>query len=150
MDSIASFFKRQRQPALVQLSTKTLEAFTKSDEFVFIAHVPPQEQGLLDRLSSVAEVYRDRYTFGYLADAEEHEGSSLQCYNNVDGLHKAETDTSRVDAVHGFVEACAELLIPQLTRKNELKYTQVSKWKATSQTHPWTFSEGILKLCIVS
>lgn len=131
--SITSFFKRQ-QHTTIKLSNAETGAFSTKDDFVFIAHLHESDTELLRRFSATADMYRDRYTFGYLTDVAKHEASKVACYNNIDGLQHSETKLERIGAIPRFLEICTELLIPQLTRKTELKYRQVSlSWYAGSR-----------------
>lgn len=116
---------RAQQPAAARLTAKKAEGFAATDDFVFIAHLQQNNDGLLDRFSATAEAYRDRYTFGYVPDVAQ-QASTLRCYNNIDGLQYVETKLHQIGALERFLETCTELLIPPLTRKTELKYRQVS------------------------
>ncbi|OWT43507.1 protein disulfide-isomerase [Pochonia chlamydosporia 170] len=123
---ITSFFKRQ-QHTTIKLSNAETGVFSTKDDFVFIAHLHESDTELLRRFSATADMYRDRYTFGYLTDVAKHEASKVACYNNIDGLQHSETKLERIGAIPRFLEICTELLIPQLTRKTELKYRQPGK-----------------------
>ncbi|KAK2591475.1 hypothetical protein QQS21_010821 [Conoideocrella luteorostrata] len=124
--SIASFFRRRQQPAVTRLSGSELTPFSTGDDFVFVAHFQHSNDALSDRFTAIAEVYRDRYTFGYLGD-QGQEANSIRCFNNIDGLQYVETSLTRIGAIDRFVETCTEPLIPPLTRKSEAKHTQTGK-----------------------
>ncbi|EFY90347.1 hypothetical protein J3458_005169 [Metarhizium acridum] len=122
--SLMSFFARQQQPACTKLSKDQIERFTTTDDFVFITHLHKDDKELLSRFSATAEAYRDRYSFGYLTDVGQRDASRLTCYNNIDNLERSEAGLDQSGVIERFLETCTELLIPQLTRRTELKYRQ--------------------------
>jgi hypothetical protein len=113
------------------LTKSQVESFSTSDAFVLIARLRHGDDELLNRFSASAEVYRDRYSFGYLTDVAQEEASELTCYNNIDGRHHSETQLNQIGAINGLLKTCTELLIGELTRRTELKYRQVRAAKKT-------------------
>ncbi|EXU99533.1 protein disulfide isomerase family protein [Metarhizium robertsii] len=125
--SLMSFFARQQQPAYTKLSKNQIERFTTTDDFVVIAHLHEDDEELLSRFSTTAEAYRDRYSFGYSTDVAQQDASRLTCYNNIDNLEHSEAELDQSGVIERFLETCKELLIPQLTRRTELKYRRPGK-----------------------
>ena len=74
-----------------------------------------------ERYTSLAKRYRDRYAFGIIRSPAEDQ-SSIFCRNNLDGEEHVLTELWRVEAFENFIQLCAEPLIPELMRKNEMKY----------------------------
>ncbi|UNI19871.1 Protein disulfide-isomerase [Purpureocillium takamizusanense] len=124
---ITSFLRRIKQPAVTRLHDETLDAFASSDSVVFIAHLGRGgDSSTATRLSSLADAYRDRYSFG-IAQGSPSDPSVLRCYNNEDGMQHQGADLDQLGALEALLEVCVEPLIPEMSRRNELKYTQASR-----------------------
>ncbi|KAJ6441811.1 protein disulfide-isomerase [Purpureocillium lavendulum] len=121
--SIASFLGRIQRPIVSHLTNESLDEFASSDSVVFVAHLGRDGDSVASRVSCLAGVYRDRYTFGAV-QGRPSDPSTLQCHNNEDGtLHRcAKLDSP--GAFEALLATCAEPLIPQMSRRNELKYIQ--------------------------
>ncbi|KAL3960325.1 hypothetical protein ACCO45_005442 [Purpureocillium lilacinum] len=105
------------------LTNEKLDAFASSDSVVFIAHLGRDDGSTASRLSSLADAYRDRYSFG-VAQGSLSDQSTLQCHNNEDGMQHRRVDFDHPGALEALLATCAEPLIPEMSRRNELKYTQ--------------------------
>ncbi|GJN85040.1 hypothetical protein PLIIFM63780_008604 [Purpureocillium lilacinum] len=120
---ITSFLGRIQRPAVTRLTNEKLDAFASSDSVVFIAHLGRDDGSTASRLSSLADAYRDRYSFG-VAQGSLSDQSTLQCHNNEDGMQHRRVDFDHPGALEALLATCAEPLIPEMSRRNELKYTQ--------------------------
>lgn len=109
---------------MTTLDSNTLKDFVAKDDIVVVAQLSSQDDSLRELLSNAAEEYHDRYTFGALETDSANRG--ISCHNNVEGTQHAANDLASVRAIHNLVEACIEPTIPQLTRRNEMKYLSVS------------------------
>ena len=72
---------------------------------------------------AVAKQYHDRYSFGI---ASVQQGPSMECYNNDDGVHRSTMEFPSPTSIEVFVRLCATPLIPEMTRRNELSFYEVS------------------------
>ena len=124
--SITSFLGRIQRPAVTRLTNEELDAFASSDSVVFIAHLGRDDGSTASRLPSLADAYRDRYSFG-VAQGSLSDQSTLQCHNNEDGMQHRRVDFDHPGALEALLATCAEPLIPEMSRRNELKYTQVGR-----------------------
>ena len=94
------------------------------DDIVLVAQLSSQDDSLRELLHDAAEEYHDRYTFGSLSTDSASRG--IECYNNVEGTQHSANDLASVRAIQNLVETCIEPTIPELTRRNEMKYFNVS------------------------
>ena len=120
--SIASFLSRTTRPAVSPVTPQNITAFHAIDDVVLIGHFKPGTN-LRTQFMAVAELYHDRYSFGI---AGEQRGPAMECYNNMDGIHRSATEFPSPTSVEAFVELCAAPLVPELTRRNELSFYEVS------------------------
>ncbi|KAK3312758.1 hypothetical protein B0H66DRAFT_568848 [Apodospora peruviana] len=125
--SIKGFMRRSLRPAVSQVDDKNITSFTSIDDVVFIGHIPASDQ-LVERFRTVAEKYRDRYSF---AIAGKRSAASVECHNNLDGLqHHLTADhlsTSSPSELEAFIKTCSTPLIPELTRRNEMSFYTTRK-----------------------
>ena len=123
---ILSFVKRAARPPVTSLDADAIVPFQSIDDVVIVASFSPTGDGLLNAFRDLGEKYRDRYIFGLVAAASsEPQESRVHCFNNIDGIRHASSDFSRPSSLEVFVKKCAEPLIPQMTRRNELSLLHV-------------------------
>ncbi|KAK3348889.1 hypothetical protein B0T25DRAFT_609157 [Lasiosphaeria hispida] len=118
--SINGFLQRMLRPAVSHVSSKNTTSFLVGDEVVFVAQSAPGDTSLGGRFTTVAEKYRDRYSFAVSSDASQL--STVICYNNPDDLQRSTTELASPASLEAFIKLCAMPLIPELTRRNEITY----------------------------
>jgi protein disulfide-isomerase A1 len=123
--SIRAFLDRTRRPAVSSVNTENATAFQSSDDVVFIGHFGPRDTKLQQSFTLAAEKYRDRYSFA-IATAQQQQGPTVECYNNPDNIKRSTAEFSRPTLIESFIKLCSTPLIPELTRRNELSFYQVS------------------------
>ena len=128
--SIIAFLRRVRRPVITRLDHQNITSFLNIDDIVIVAHLTPDDENLSQRFESVANKYRDRFSFG--ATEIPAPPAGIGCYNNVDNIQTSTSELSTAESLLDFVKRCSAPLIPQLTRRNELQYLKVS----------WTLHKG--------
>ncbi len=108
------------------MNEHTLEPFLESDEVVFVCHLDPEDDSLYGRYRTLAQQYRDRFSFGLSGPLQKQHGqSAVRCRNNIDDEeHLLPTELGTVEALERFVKMCSAPLIPEITRQNEAEYSQ--------------------------
>ncbi|CAN8103925.1 unnamed protein product [Discula destructiva] len=132
---IAAYLRRMSRPIISRLDSKNASSFTSIDDVVIVAHLESENKGLEERFTTAAEQYRDRYSFA-IRQREAH-GASLECMNNVNFEQLSLTDLSSPLAIDSFVKSCAQLTIPEFTRRSELEFSKMGK----SIVHYFTSSD---------
>ncbi|CCG82974.1 Protein disulfide-isomerase [Taphrina deformans PYCC 5710] len=69
-DAIVSYMTKQSLPAVSELTAETFDAFSKSDKVVAISFVDKDDTASASTFSDVANVLRDDFLFGTVADAD--------------------------------------------------------------------------------
>ncbi|KAK4221781.1 protein disulfide-isomerase [Podospora fimiseda] len=124
---IALFLRRAIRPAMFDApSPELVEHFTLLDDVVIMLHPHPDDWQLEDRFVALANKYRHQYTFVMATPFSKTE-SAVVCYNNLDDVRHRAEDIESVHGLEDFVKLCAEPLIPELTRRNEERYTSTGK-----------------------
>jgi protein disulfide-isomerase A1 len=101
-------------------------AFQSVEDVVFIGRFGAVDASLQGWFETVAEKYHDRYSFAVSTSKQQQNGPVAECYNNLDGIQRSTTDFSRPSSIESFVKLCSTPLIPELTRRNELSFYEVS------------------------
>jgi protein disulfide-isomerase A1 len=122
--AIIAYLRRMQQPPVSTLDERNATSFVSADHVVFLSHIAAGDEDLPARFRSVADKYRDRFSFATMATEERQ--SFLSCYNNADDVQQSTVELDRVEALEHFVKACSTPLIPELTRRNEMEYYAVS------------------------
>jgi protein disulfide-isomerase A1 len=126
---IKRFLRRTGRPRVTDLDSTNTKQFIPSDNVVIVAKVPPSdatdEIRLEDRFRAIAAQYSDRYSFG-LSRGKADETAVVHCYNNLDGAYSRTNELEQFGALEAFVKKCSLPFIPELTRRNEADYLQVS------------------------
>ncbi|KAK0724359.1 hypothetical protein B0H67DRAFT_103111 [Lasiosphaeris hirsuta] len=123
--SISGFLQRMLRPAVSHVGSKNTTSFLVDDDVVFVAQSAPGDTTLRDRFTTVAEKYRDRYSFAISSDASQQ--SIVTCYNNPDDLQRSTIELANPASLEAFIKLCATPLIPELTRRNEMTYYSSGK-----------------------
>ncbi len=104
----------------------SLPSFQSWDDIVFVGKFLPEDASGHQRYRSLAQQYRDRFSFGiHMNSAKDR--SEIRCWNNLDDEEHVLTELWRVEAYETFVRMCAEPLIPELNRRNEGDINQVTR-----------------------
>lgn len=111
------------RPVVSRLDAKNASSFISVDDIVIVAHLDQENKGLEERFTKAAQQFRDRYSFA-IRRRKGH-GASLECMNNVNFEQLSVTDLSDPLAIDTFVKQCAQPLVPEFTRRNELQYSKV-------------------------
>ncbi len=119
---IAGFLRRTTRPAVSPVTSQNITAFQVIDDVVLIGRFTPGTT-LQTQFKDIAEQYHDRYSFGI---ATKQQGPSMECFNNFDGLHRTTSEFPSPTSIEAFVKLCATPLVPELTRRNELSFYEVS------------------------
>jgi len=122
--SIHSFVQRALRPTLSTVTEKNQTEFLSVDDVAFVAHLSPDDAVLGERVSALAESYRDRFSFAVSPSTKT--GRGITCRNTINSVEHTVTDMSTVDALPNFVKLCSTPIIPELTRRNEMEYGSVS------------------------
>ncbi len=109
---------------MFEINDQTLTSFVTVDDVVFVAHLVPDDAVLYDRFKFLAQKYRDRFSFAVSGPVQRQ--SALRCYNNVDDEQHMSAELASVDAMEDFIKMRSAPLIPEITRRNEAEYSQVS------------------------
>ncbi|KAL2270658.1 hypothetical protein VTJ83DRAFT_29 [Remersonia thermophila] len=122
---------------LAHVTAENMTSFlSAADGVVFLGRFgsdkpkPAGPAGLLKRdFELAARRYRDRYTFGVMTGPAAAAIPAVECRNNEEGVHLSlsAANMSHPGAVESFVERCAEEVIPELTRRNELGFYETGK-----------------------
>lgn len=118
-----AYSQRMSRPAVSRIDAKNASSFTSSDDVVVVAYLDEENKGLEERFSKAAAQFRDRYSFA-IRHRKGH-GASLECQNNINFEQLSVTDLTDALAIENFVKQCAQQLIPEFTRRNELEYSKV-------------------------
>jgi protein disulfide-isomerase A1 len=121
--AVKAFLDRTRRPAVSYVNAKNATAFQFGDDVVFIGHFGPRGIKLQQSFELAAEKYRDCYSF---AIATAQQGATVECYNNLDSMKRSTAEFSRPTSIEAFIKRCSTPLIPELARRNELSFYQVS------------------------
>ncbi|KAK3299690.1 uncharacterized protein B0H64DRAFT_472779 [Chaetomium fimeti] len=122
--SIQGFLRRTSRPAVSYVTDQNRTAVESIDDLVFVGQLISRDKTLQRQFETVAKIYRDRYSF---AITKAHQVPELCCYNNLDGVHASTTVLNAPASFESFIKECAEPLIPQMTRQNELSFYQTRK-----------------------
>ena len=117
------FLRRSLRPTISHLDDKNITSFLSIDDVVFVAHVASGDSHTLGRFTSLAEKFRDRFSFAI--GPPQHQ-SALDCFNTQDDEQHSTVDLGTVEALNSFVKLCSTPLIVELTRRNEMEYMNVS------------------------
>jgi hypothetical protein len=129
---ILSFLRRTLRPPLQTVTPFNTTSFLSSDAILFIAHFPPETKpSLRQKYEKIAHKYRDRYSFAVHSDVQginTGDGTAkIECFNIPDELQRSITEGLDSEKVlEGFVRVCGGSLIPELTRRNEIGFYNVS------------------------
>lgn len=118
-----AYSQRMSRPAVSRIDAKNASSFTSLDDVVVMAYLDQENKALEERFSKAAEQFRDRYSFA-IRHRKGH-GASLECQNNINFEQLSVTDLTNALAIENFVKQCAQPLIPEFTRRNELEYSKV-------------------------
>lgn len=66
--------------------------------------------------------YHDRHSFAVTETAAE---PKVVCYNRIEATQHTSEGLEDVQALHKLLTKCKEPLIPELSRRNEMKYLSV-------------------------
>jgi hypothetical protein len=103
-------------------------SFLSGDDVAIVAHVTSSNAELARRFATLATELRDRYSFGTMVGPSEAE--SVHCQNNINQdlstVTVEQLEAGGVGAMRRFVAQCAEPLVPELGRRNEMAYLRVS------------------------
>lgn len=110
-----------QNPVISHPEPKTIKQFSESDDITVLVTTQPKNSKFLARIDALAATYRDRYSFAVVDGAV----TTVTCYNNVDSTQHQGQNLEQISSLEKLVQACAEPLIPQLTRRNEMKYVSV-------------------------
>lgn len=111
------------RPPVTALDDKKITAFQSIDDAVVIAYINPRDSHLEAGFKSISSRYRDRASFGSLETTDD---STLVCYNNRDNEQSSTSDLTTIETLPAFVANCMKPLVGEFSRRNELKYLQVS------------------------
>jgi protein disulfide-isomerase A1 len=126
--SIVPFLRRALRPILSTVDAKNITSFVSVDDVVIVAHLVSRDDNLRVRFSNMANQFSDRYSFA-TADADEaDEHSWLACFNNIDDIQRTTDELTTVQALENFIKECSTPMIPELTRRNEMEYIEVSDY----------------------
>ncbi|KXX73302.1 Protein disulfide-isomerase [Madurella mycetomatis] len=124
---IAMFLHRALRPTYLEADEHTFGPLALLDDVVIMAHLQPDDWDFFDQFRSLANKYRDRFSFVVSPPIQDEKTSALVCYNNIDDEKRRAPDIMTVGALEEFIKLCAEPLIPELTRRNEAQYTSTGK-----------------------
>ncbi|GAB1313682.1 Protein disulfide-isomerase [Madurella fahalii] len=124
---IAMFLHRALRPTYFEADEQLADSLTLLDDIVIMAHPQPDDWDFFDQFRSLANKYRDRFSFVAAPPIPDEKTSTLVCYNNIDDEKRTVPDIMTVGALEKFIKMCAEPLIPELTRRNEAQYTSTGK-----------------------
>jgi protein disulfide-isomerase A1 len=110
------------------LSDREITAFQSIDDVVIVAHINRRDGHIQTLFNSLAARYQDRASFALLETTGD---STIVCYKNKDNEQFATSDLAAISSVATFVENCLAPLIGEFSRRNELKYLQVSIFSGT-------------------
>lgn len=135
--SLAMFLHRSLRPPYLEVEEHLLGSLAPAlDDIVLVAHPQPDDWDFFDQFRSLANKYRDRFSFVVSHPIQDEKTSTLLCYNNIDDEKHKAADLETVGAPDKFIELCAEPLIPELTRRNRARYTSVSTSIFPHPSHP--------------
>lgn len=120
---IIPFLRRVLRPTISPLDNNNITSFLSVDDIVFIGHIYPADENVLDRFNALAGKYHDRFSFGLTSVPTPP--SAIGCYNNADNIQKASADLTTIESLSSFVKQCSTPLVPELSRRNELAYLKV-------------------------
>ncbi len=106
------------------MNSQSLASFLRTDDVVFVGHLRPDDVSLYERYKTIAKQYRDQFSFG--VSGPEQRRSVIRCYNNVDDEQHEVTEFDDAEVLQSFIKQCSTPLVPEITRKNEAEYTQVT------------------------
>jgi hypothetical protein len=121
--------KRASRPAVTILDEPKATEFQKADDVVFVAQINPKDELVAAAYKSIAHRYMDRASFGFMETSEE---TTVICYKNRDEDQSIVADFTAVDTLDVFVVNCLTPLIEEFSRRNELKYFEVSQTRPAS------------------
>jgi protein disulfide-isomerase A1 len=120
---MVSFLRRAGRPTVSTLNQKKITAFQSIDDIVIISNLNPRDEHIQTAFQSLAAQYKDRMSFGSL---ETNGQSTVVCYNNKDDEQSTLSDLTAVGSLDAFIDACTTPLVGEFSRRNEMKYLQVS------------------------
>jgi protein disulfide-isomerase A1 len=120
--SITAFLRRSSHPAVSYVTDKNVTAFHSIDDVVIVGRFKGGSN-LRQQFMTVAEQYSDRFSF---ALGEPQQGAQMECFNNPDDIQRATAEFPSPVSIEAFVKLCSTPLIPELTRRNELSFYEVS------------------------
>src|SRR3569833_157406 len=132
-DRMIQFVQRALRPSLMEVNDQSSPSFLTWDNVVFIGRFLAVDQGGYDNYKSLANRYRDRYSFGIHSKAAKDK-STIRCRNNLDEEEHTLDELWRVVGFENFVRLCTEPLIPEITRRNEERYSSVCLYEGVSET----------------
>lgn len=151
--------QRVSRPAVSKLVTQDIASFSSSDDIVFIAHLGQEKDendvgSLSQRMKVLANEYHDRFSFGVTqgppGESTPSNVGSISCYNNLDGSRHDTAEIYSVDALKKTLDACTTLLVPQLTRRNEMKYISVRTYLPHARRGLFPSKKGDYVLVLMS
>ncbi|KAM0330843.1 hypothetical protein ACHAQA_003798 [Verticillium albo-atrum] len=113
------------RPPVSEFEGSLTKAFAQADDVVFMAQIGSgaENENIHERYNALAEEYRDRHTFGLRKTDDPT--SSVRCFNNVDHLVHITSELETVESLPAFLNKCTALLIPEMTRRNEMEILSV-------------------------
>jgi protein disulfide-isomerase A1 len=121
---------RLERPVVSAIDKRSLDILKSVDDAVFISYFNPKDVELKSSFTTLASRNHHRFTFGTVSDAAlaRAENVPLGCIVRYSTEEEPKTlcGQSRLDILQEFVEKSTVPLIGEMTRRNELKYLQVS------------------------
>jgi protein disulfide-isomerase A1 len=124
------FLHRMLRPPYLEADEHLSVVMTMLDDVVVMAHTQPDDWDFFDQFRSLANNYRDRFSF--VAAPPIGDTSVLVCYSNIDDEKHTASDVVTVGAMESFINMCAEPLIPDRTEGDDARYRSVSSTSTDS------------------
>ncbi|KAJ2231574.1 protein disulfide-isomerase precursor [Coemansia sp. RSA 485] len=126
---IISYMRKQRLPALSELSSDNFNKFSVSDRVVIIGYIDDVESPEYAELESIAKEMRDEFTFGVVTDKElaaDHgvTENGVVIFKTFDDGKDIYEGPITADAIRSFVKASSVPILDEISGENYSMYAQ--------------------------
>ncbi|KAK4032434.1 hypothetical protein C8A01DRAFT_50768 [Parachaetomium inaequale] len=123
--AVQGFLHRTSRPTVSFVTPKNSSIFQSIDDVVFIGHFGTHDSHLQRQFETIAEKYRDRYSFATTSGTvRQGAPPTVECFNNPDSTKRSTSDFPTPSSLESFIKRCSTPTIPQMTRRNELSFYQ--------------------------
>ncbi|KAM0276607.1 hypothetical protein ACHAQH_006564 [Verticillium albo-atrum] len=118
---IMAFLQRMFRPPVTEFDGALTKSFAQGDDVVFMAQIGSgaENDNIYERYIDLADEYRDRHSFGLRRTDEPT--SNIRCFQNLDHQVHITSELETVESMGAFLKKCTTLLIPEMTRRNEME-----------------------------